>query len=644
MKKLIKKSTTVIMIVVMLATIFVESDVQKVSAASGVKSIKVTNLKTKSLTLNKGKTKTLNVKVKTNGKKTSKAFTVKSSNAKVVKAVKSGNNVKLTAKKNGTAKITIKSKVNKKKKINLTVKVKTPVKQIKLNQTSVTLEEGKSTTLSATVAPSDASNKKVIWTTSNSAVATVSSAGVVKAVKEGSATITAKAADGSNKSVTCKIVVKKAPNKIVSAQAIWKDAIRVDLARAQVLTKDNFALMIKSADVPSYVMKLEVSYVSTKDNKTYTIFPKSNKSFTLEDDIKISITGLEGTNTASVYEIHGVDNSVIIEDYETCIAEYSETKYASVYVKSEMVGCYTYSYDKLPKGATIEKQNDELYIKYYPNYYENMISTFKFKDDLGNECTKKVYFGVYDNTHIYSYVPDTTVVTSGVYYLSKYIGNKGGSGSYKYEIVSAPASVYIDHGSHVRGSLLPGKYQIKYKVIDVNDDSISFNGSFNVTVKDGKTVSGRITDANGRDMTDCYVRAIKNDEKSSGASGSYIIGEENGTGHYSMILEPGTYTLVADDYNYRAFMYDVKVTEDMEGLDFKLPLYLVSIDMSGYRSMGYWSDKDGIKMGYGGALYMQKGKNELTTTATKYNGESVKVKISINVTGDMTVKPVEVTN
>ena len=70
------------------------------------------------------------------------------------------------------------------------------VKSIALDKTDVTLAPNKTVSLTATVAPDNASDKNVTWTSSNTAVATVSSSGVVKAVKNGTAVITAKTANG----------------------------------------------------------------------------------------------------------------------------------------------------------------------------------------------------------------------------------------------------------------------------------------------------------------------------------------------------------------------------------------------------------------------------------------------------------------
>ncbi len=67
---------------------------------------------------------------------------------------------------------------------------------VKLNKTSASLAVGKSTTLVAAISPSNASNKTVIWSSSNSKIAAVDKNGVVTAKADGSATIYAKTKDG----------------------------------------------------------------------------------------------------------------------------------------------------------------------------------------------------------------------------------------------------------------------------------------------------------------------------------------------------------------------------------------------------------------------------------------------------------------
>lgn len=81
-----------------------------------------------------------------------------------------------------------------------------PLQSITLTPNSFDLKEGESKTLTVNFSPSNASNKKITWKSSNTSVVSVSSAGVVKAIKKGTATITVSGADGATASA--KVVVK----------------------------------------------------------------------------------------------------------------------------------------------------------------------------------------------------------------------------------------------------------------------------------------------------------------------------------------------------------------------------------------------------------------------------------------------------
>ena len=82
------------------------------------------------------------------------------------------------------------------------------ITRIILSASSATLTEGESLTLTATVVPNDAS---ITWNSSDATIATVDNTGKVKAVAPGTATITAKANDGSGVSASCKIKVINQP-------------------------------------------------------------------------------------------------------------------------------------------------------------------------------------------------------------------------------------------------------------------------------------------------------------------------------------------------------------------------------------------------------------------------------------------------
>ncbi len=171
-----------------------------------VKPIKVTGVKLnkKSIELENGKSYNFTVTVSP-ANATNKKVRWKSSNTDVA-VVESGKVVGL---KTGTATITVTTEDGG-NSATCTVKVikaKVSVTGIKLNKKSATISKGKSIKLTATVSPKNASNKKVKWTSSNNKVATVSSKGVVKGVKKGTAKIKVTTDDGK-KTATCKITVK----------------------------------------------------------------------------------------------------------------------------------------------------------------------------------------------------------------------------------------------------------------------------------------------------------------------------------------------------------------------------------------------------------------------------------------------------
>ena len=85
---------------------------------------------------------------------------------------------------------------------------------VALNKTTLTLDIGKTSNLRATVYPSNASNKKCTWSSSNTSVATVDGNGKVTAKKAGTATITVKTSNG--KTATCKVTVNLPTPQITS--------------------------------------------------------------------------------------------------------------------------------------------------------------------------------------------------------------------------------------------------------------------------------------------------------------------------------------------------------------------------------------------------------------------------------------------
>lgn len=127
--------------------------------------------------------------------------------------------------------------------VPLTLTVGTPgpsiieVTGITLDKTEATIDlanEDKTVTLKATVEPADATDPTVTWTSSDDTVATVDANGVVTAVAEGKATITAKAGE---KTATCAVTVIKTPK--------YGDVIDVNVAKNEG-KEDNVLYYVKA--------------------------------------------------------------------------------------------------------------------------------------------------------------------------------------------------------------------------------------------------------------------------------------------------------------------------------------------------------------------------------------------------------------
>ncbi|MBE5965283.1 MAG: Ig domain-containing protein, partial [Lachnospira sp.] len=152
-----------------------------------------------SATLNVGGTKTLTVTYNPSNTTDSKTVTWTTSNSTVATV----SNGMITAKGPGTATITATCG---NKSATCTVTVKQPLNSISLSDTNITMNVGTNEILSVVFNPSNTTDSKtVIWTTSNSTVATVSN-GKITAKGPGTAIITATC---GNKSATCTVTVKQ---------------------------------------------------------------------------------------------------------------------------------------------------------------------------------------------------------------------------------------------------------------------------------------------------------------------------------------------------------------------------------------------------------------------------------------------------
>lgn len=197
-----------------------------------VKSVPVTgvSINPTSKTLSVGSTQQLTATVSPSNA-TNKLVTWSSSNTSVATVDANG---KVTAKAGGTATVTAKTADGNKTAAS-TITVTVPVTGVNVNPTSKTLTVGDTQQLTATVTPSNATNKNMTWSSSNTNVATVSASGLVTAKTAGTAAITVKTADGS-KTATSTITVSAPAAVSVTGVSVSPASRTLTMGGTQQLT------------------------------------------------------------------------------------------------------------------------------------------------------------------------------------------------------------------------------------------------------------------------------------------------------------------------------------------------------------------------------------------------------------------------
>jgi subtilase family serine protease len=154
-----------------------------------------------------------------------------------------------------------------------------------LNKTSATLNTGATVQLVAAVLPSTATNKTVSWSSNNTAVASVNSAGLVTAVAGGTATITATTTDGSNISMSAMITVNGPPAVVHPAS--------VSLNASNVFSRIGHNFYLVPTVLPA-----------NANNKTCTFASSNTKVVTVGTTGTVLVIG-KGTAVVTVTTVDG---------------------------------------------------------------------------------------------------------------------------------------------------------------------------------------------------------------------------------------------------------------------------------------------------------------------------------------------------
>ena len=160
-----------------------------------------------------------------------------------------------------------------------------PVESVILNISSMELTEGESKQIYATILPQNASNKNVIWTSSNSSVATVYD-GVITALNAGKAIISV-ATEDSGKTAICEVVVVA---KIYNVESVTLDRTSVELWEGEEIT-------LLPSVMPENASNKDVVW-SSSDEMIATV--EEGKVTTIkEGEVIVTVTTVDGNKTAT---------------------------------------------------------------------------------------------------------------------------------------------------------------------------------------------------------------------------------------------------------------------------------------------------------------------------------------------------------
>ena len=186
------------------------------------------------------------------------------------------------------------------------------VTSVSLNKATISLVEGSSETLTATVSPENAGNKSVSWKSSATDIATVDNNGKVTAVKAGSATVTVTTADG-DKTATCSVTVTEAYVAVLSV-SISPEIADLEVGETLTLTTevlpDNATdkTITWTTDNESVATVSESGVVTGKVEGTVTITATAGgKSFSCTVTVKPSSYEIERAALEAFYKANNGD-------------------------------------------------------------------------------------------------------------------------------------------------------------------------------------------------------------------------------------------------------------------------------------------------------------------------------------------------
>ena len=192
------------------------------------------------------------------------------------------------------------------------------VKKIELIADKVSINEGSITQISTLIEPKNATNRELVWTSSDSKIATVNSKGVVKGIKKGTATITVKTKDGK---VVASIIITVNAN-IPKVESISFSQNNISIKKDATL---GLTIIVKpnNVDLKDFTWKSSNPNIVTVDSNgvikglnvgetTITVTSSNGKTATCTVNVTTDDIDVQEITLKPADRIIGVDNTTQI--------------------------------------------------------------------------------------------------------------------------------------------------------------------------------------------------------------------------------------------------------------------------------------------------------------------------------------------
>lgn len=416
----------------------------------------------------------------------------------------------------GNAIVLVSSNANPALNTTLTFEIKSiPVTGVSLSKDSATIniEESNSISITPTISPSNATNKNVVYSSSNSSVAKVSSTGKITGVFPGVAVITVKSAEDSSKKATIKVLVQNDGKNYVNVNNATRSLYTQYVVSAYPST------IIQGFDISkNYIFTVQNLYSTSTDMNTNSLFINKHPR-----------PGVSGSD--SNMSLYGFGHGINIA-FEWANSKYNDTSDAYMWLAG---GHYTWNNDNSKFSFDVTRDGAfPTRLAYHGNstYTSNSVS-FDTRSSVSRNDIK-----LYNGKN-YS----TTALSSKYYNIYKFYKTR----SNEQVAIDTTNNLFI---IRVTGS--SGQIFSIYKLTDIKNSSVDYIDG-NIPKLATFTIPKTPLDFQGFDIAGDYVYVYYGESNRNGT--------QNSQGYVAMYDFLGN-----EKFNKKVYSTSTSIFEEPEGI------------------------------------------------------------------------------